>query len=56
VVLGYCGCRIVEDACAQVPVARADVDEEGAVTDPDLVERLRAVVRQLAATIVADSS
>jgi NAD(P)H-dependent FMN reductase len=55
VVLGYCGCRIVEAACAQVPVARADVDEEGAVTDPDLVERLRAVARQLAATIVVDA-
>jgi NAD(P)H-dependent FMN reductase len=49
VVLGYCGCRIVEDACAQVPVARVDVDDEGAVTDPDLVARLRAVALHLAA-------
>jgi NAD(P)H-dependent FMN reductase len=49
VVLGYCGCRIVEEACAQVPVARTDVDEDGELTDPDLVARLRAVARRLAA-------
>jgi NAD(P)H-dependent FMN reductase len=49
VVLGYCGCRIVEDACAQVPVARSDVGDNGEVADPDLVARLRDVALRLAA-------
>jgi chromate reductase, NAD(P)H dehydrogenase (quinone) len=50
VVLGYCGTTIVEAACAQVGVARADLDEDGTVTDVDQVAALRAVATRLVNT------
>lgn len=48
VVLGYCGTQIVEDACARVTVARADLDDAGDVVDAGLVAELRAVAHRLA--------
>jgi chromate reductase, NAD(P)H dehydrogenase (quinone) len=47
VVLGYCGTVIVDGACAQVGVGRADVGEDGTVADPVLVAALRAVAIRL---------
>jgi NAD(P)H-dependent FMN reductase len=47
VVLGYCGTRIVADACRAVPVGRADVDGHGLVPDPAIRAGLAEVVRAL---------
>jgi NAD(P)H-dependent FMN reductase len=51
VVLGYCGSRIVEDACAHVPIQRSDLGDDGLVHDEDIRARLRASVEALAAVV-----
>jgi len=35
-VLGYVGAEVVEAACAQIPVARQDVGEDGLIDDPEI--------------------
>jgi chromate reductase len=50
-VLTYTDSVIVEPACAQVPVTRADVAADGLVHDPAIRSRLADVVAALAATL-----
>lgn len=45
-VLTYAGARIVDEACARIPVPRHAV-AEGEVTDPDLRGRIAVAVRRL---------
>ncbi|QWF80846.1 NADPH-dependent FMN reductase [Amycolatopsis sp. CA-230715] len=45
-VLTYAGTKIVEDACARVPVVRAAV-EDGLVTDPEIRARIAEAVTAL---------
>jgi hypothetical protein len=45
-VLTYAGARIVEEACARIPVSRADV-ADGQVADPDLRGRIAVAVQRL---------
>ena len=51
VVLGYCGSRIVEPACAHVPIARADVGDDGIVHDDAIRAPLHDVMSALAAAV-----
>jgi len=46
-VLTYTDAVIVEPACVQVPVTRADVGPDGLVTDPAIRDRLAAAVAAL---------
>ena len=50
-VLTYTGSVIVEPACAQAPVTRADVAADGLVHDPAIRGRLAEVMAALAATL-----
>lgn len=43
-VLGYVGADIVDAACQRVPMTRADVGVDGLVADPEIRERIRAVL------------
>ncbi|RSD20349.1 NADPH-dependent FMN reductase [Amycolatopsis eburnea] len=45
-VLTYAGAKIVDEACARIPVSRADV-ADGQVADPDLRGRIAMAVRLL---------
>ncbi|WIV62028.1 NADPH-dependent FMN reductase [Amycolatopsis nalaikhensis] len=45
-VLTYAGAKIVEEACARIPVSRAVV-ADGRVTDPDLRGRIAVAVKRL---------
>jgi chromate reductase len=45
-VLTYAGAKIVEEACARIPVSRADV-AGGQVADPDLRGRIAVAVKRL---------
>jgi chromate reductase, NAD(P)H dehydrogenase (quinone) len=47
-VLTYAGTDIVESACAEIPVQRADVGPDGLVTDPATRAEVAAVVQALA--------
>src|SRR6202012_2190343 len=47
-VLSYAGADIVEDACARIPVERAQVGEDGLITDAGVRDEIAAVVRVLA--------
>ena len=49
-VLTYTGCRIVDDACAHIPVPR-DTIVDGVVTDTALRARLAEVLRALEAAV-----
>ena len=46
-VLGYAGTRIVESACAHIPVLHAEVGPDGLVTAPDARRQLDTVVTRL---------
>ncbi|MBB4687521.1 NADPH-dependent FMN reductase [Amycolatopsis jiangsuensis] len=46
-VLTYAGTRIIDEACARIPVPR-DAVADGRVIAPDLRDRIAAVVRRLA--------
>ncbi|CAK7287064.1 Chromate reductase [Streptomyces misionensis JCM 4497] len=48
-VLGYTGARVVDAACARVPVERGTVGEDGLVADPRTRRRLGEVLARLAA-------
>ncbi|MEU2352446.1 NADPH-dependent FMN reductase [Streptomyces misionensis] len=48
-VLGYTGARVVDAACARVPVERGMVGEDGLVADPRTRRRLGEVLARLAA-------
>jgi chromate reductase len=50
-VLGYTGAAIVEAACVRLPLARADVGEDGLVSAPEARERVVAAVSARAAAI-----
>ncbi len=45
-VFTYAGAKIVEEACARIPVARVDV-ADGQVADPDLRGRIAVAVQRL---------
>lgn len=45
-VLTYAGAKIVDEACARIPVSRADV-ADGQVADPDLRGRIAVAVKRL---------
>jgi NAD(P)H-dependent FMN reductase len=47
-VLGYAGTDVVETACAEIPVQRADVGPDGLVGDPAKRAEILAVVQSLA--------
>ena len=47
-VLGYAGADIVEDACARIPVERAQVGEEGLITDAAVRDQIGEAVAKLA--------
>ncbi len=47
-VLGYAHAKIVEDACADIPIAPAALGDDGLVADPALRDRLAAVLPTLA--------
>ena len=49
-VVTYTGWTVIEEACVAIPVSRADI-EDGEVTNPDLRERIRAMVDSLVASI-----
>ncbi|MFL5884244.1 MAG: NADPH-dependent FMN reductase [Thermoleophilaceae bacterium] len=48
-VLGYVGAKIVEEACARVPVSRAVVGEDGTVTDEDARREIQRALETLVA-------
>jgi chromate reductase len=48
-VLAYAGARIVEDACARIPITRDMVDDDGLITDPAARQAIATVVVTLAA-------
>jgi NAD(P)H-dependent FMN reductase len=52
-VLGYTGAEIVEDACLQVPIARAMVGEDGVIADAAVRARLRDAIDAIAAHLDA---
>ncbi|MBH1937447.1 NAD(P)H-dependent oxidoreductase [Streptomyces sp. AV19] len=47
-VLGYTGGAVVEEACVRVPVGRQLVGGDGVITDPEVRDRIRAVLGLLA--------
>lgn len=47
-VLGYLGTRIVEDACAHVPVARDAIGADGLIHDEAIRDRVREALTALA--------
>jgi hypothetical protein len=47
-VLGYAHAEIVEDACADIPIAPADLGDGGLVADAAIRVRLAAVIVTLA--------
>jgi NAD(P)H-dependent FMN reductase len=53
-VLGYTGARIVEEACARIPVERAMVGADGIITDVAVRERIGRVLGELAAVADGD--
>jgi len=52
-VLGYAGADVVEDACGRIPVERAQVGEDGLITDAAIRDQIAAVVGALAGHAVA---
>jgi chromate reductase len=50
-VLGYTGSRIVEEACARIPVARDAIGADGLIADLGVREEIRGVVERLAGTV-----
>jgi NAD(P)H-dependent FMN reductase len=51
IVLGYLSVQLVGAACARVPVARAQVGEDGLIADASVREQLAGVLSMLASTI-----
>jgi NAD(P)H-dependent FMN reductase len=47
-VLGYTGSRIIEEACLRLPLARADIGEDGLITPPAAREQIVAAMTALA--------
>ncbi len=47
-VLGYTGATVVEDACVDVPVARADIGPDGTIGDEGIRDAIRDAVIKLA--------
>jgi len=55
-VLTYTDSVIVEQACAQVPVTRAEVSDDGLVHDPAIRSHLAGVMAALAGTLSSGST
>ncbi|NLG56021.1 MAG: hypothetical protein GX542_10320 [Rhodococcus sp.] len=53
-VLTFTGAHIVRDACRHVPVARADIDENTLVTDPEFLAAARESLQLLTAAVSID--
>jgi chromate reductase, NAD(P)H dehydrogenase (quinone) len=51
IVLGYANATIVEEACADIPVTAADLDDENLITDPEIRARIAAALERLAAAV-----
>ena len=51
IVLGYAGTRIVDAACAHIPVPHALVDERGLVADATVKEQVAHVITTLVASL-----
>ncbi|MEV5571778.1 NADPH-dependent FMN reductase [Spirillospora sp. NPDC052269] len=49
-VLGYTGAAIVDEACVRLPVDRAQVNENGVITDPEVRARLAKAIDRLLET------
>jgi NAD(P)H-dependent FMN reductase len=50
-VLGYAGTRLVEAACAHIPVLHAAVGDDGLVADPDARGRVADILTKLVAQL-----
>ncbi len=50
-VLTMAGARIIESACADVPVPRDKVDAEGIIADPQIQEAIARTMRELAGQV-----
>jgi hypothetical protein len=48
-VLAYAGARVVEDACARIPIARDMVGDDGLIADPASRDAIAAAVATLVA-------
>jgi NAD(P)H-dependent FMN reductase len=48
IVLGYAHARVVDSACAAIPVRTADVGDDGLITDPNLRVEIANVLTRLA--------
>ncbi|MFC5061533.1 NADPH-dependent FMN reductase [Actinomycetospora atypica] len=49
-VLGYVGARVVEQGCRRVPLARAQVGDDGLIADPDVRAEITAALDALVRT------
>jgi len=47
-VLGYTGSKIIEDACARIPVSRDSIGANGLIADPEIRERVVSVLATIA--------
>jgi NAD(P)H-dependent FMN reductase len=50
-VLGYTGARVVDEACARIPVARQAVGSDGIIADEGIREHIRQVIARLLAAV-----
>jgi chromate reductase, NAD(P)H dehydrogenase (quinone) len=50
-VLGYTGARIIDDACARVPLARDDVGPDGLIARPEAREAIVGAMTTLASAV-----
>jgi len=50
IVLGYAHARVVDSACAAIPVRTADIGDDGLITDPTIRVAIANVLAQLAET------
>ena len=50
-VFGFVQPRIIEDACARIPVFRRDIDPDGRIRRPDLESAIALAVRTLVAAV-----
>ena len=48
IVLGYTHARVVDSACAAIPVHTTDIGDDGLIADPTLHDEIANVLTQLA--------
>jgi NAD(P)H-dependent FMN reductase len=51
IVLGYAHARVVDSACAAIPVGTADIGDDGLITDPALRVEIANVLTRLAESV-----